>query len=1442
MCLTDRYVEEPTHYITRTIKSTASPQHIEACKHLYSMVFDNPIRHITDNNKTHYPTFWGFNSWEEFETRYNRIPLKECRRYFELCKSKIRKLTFDFDDGSKSPKTKLNIPVDVFNETIKRWGEIINDFLINVCGYTGDLTYKCLYVKEGDIINSVHIIYNEVWVHYLDNKDIVKTLNAENETENSVLSGFLADTAVYGSTQNFRLLHNTKANQYRPLICDMEEEEHKDDIKYNYNIKDTLIGSYNDEVANIHYTAPPIIDTSLICGEATIINNPPKDPKPLTDPIIEASITPERETNKPIRYYTDIEDVLSDAIRDLNDRIFTREHAHKWITLTNIFKKYQLYSMVDWGQLSINRSGGDYEENARFIKMIDIKKTTSGFPSLLIILNEYLDNYTLEQRREWDYKDICECVEEMNNLDGGTISTNKHILKQLEEGLTKVVKKDMLITDINGDLVFCFSPSMGTLISGGETINYFYQYQLRNSLGSNSDLYYKQHHKEIIRIDDIAGKETEDIIDAYITNTTDPNNRLMAINAYCGSGKTYHIVQRIIKYISTHNTKPFMLISPNNSLNKEMVGNIEGYEVSIKSHLDKTIQAGDNIITSLESLKKTLTRVGDFFSIVILDEIESILSHFEADTTNLKGNDKARVFTLFCQVLRKADKVIILDANVSKYRLELIANIMKVEEPPLYIFNTNNYLNYNHNIYVNEPLFRHNLSIDILNNKKVVICSDSRRFTDSHFNSLVWELKRMKGKARNILLVNGTRLVITTIEEGKRTDILNSKEEKDRSEFYENIEQTLSDNKIDFFIYSPSITAGISVNKYTFDVLYCDFTNMVMCVRLMFQMFYRIRNLTEKSINIHFKYLPKPLCKATDLITYKKHCELPNKIMVENNTFELDDDEQYNPVEDDLFYTMRSNNKLELFESKKNAYQILYILMTYNNGVSLNFNTTHYKLDEDHPYYDFGEELKAKEYHDYKTTDIHYTDEATGEIYLDIKKYVNTKIEIDRNKEIRDRGDEVDDGEIDYIFYGKFSNLIDFTIMGVEEDGRDKVDYKASGLFRLGDIIDYSYSNGVDGVDKPFKCDRIDHVDVITIKIMEKWVNYINSMDFYNGFMKDHVRKDIRALKRQLNPNNDNKNTYVATAEDEKKMKYDKMNDYIAGNNKTHAYKEFNKALNKPPHHITDDVYLSRLMGLNPLKEHSQYINYPHEQGLTIIERPITDGENEVILSNSVMYALFKQPDIIKISNDIMGLDIIGFKPKPYTKKSDMFKILFKVMAYGGRCVKYINGHTTKPEDNFKIGLNKGFYYRDYQHIRIGDRFITDYEYMEFTNIIKNISVQTSIPAYLFNRYTEDEVLKVRKGVYIKQSQPLLKVETKASKNIKRSIQYIHTGDTIDKIPLYKQTITRYNAEPYHIYTPYTPNPAVITITTTQPHKALQEDINDDIIAYIKNKGVPLTL
>jgi len=136
--------------------------YLEATDYKYCLAFQqlsNP------NLKGSFFKYYGYNEWTDFISQYNNANLKQ---FFEVCKSKNRRLYFDID--------KLNIPFSDFNEIDII--DNINTFIKNNTDYTGNLDYCYFYcVDVNNNINSIHIIYKEVIISYEDNKDLATALN-----------------------------------------------------------------------------------------------------------------------------------------------------------------------------------------------------------------------------------------------------------------------------------------------------------------------------------------------------------------------------------------------------------------------------------------------------------------------------------------------------------------------------------------------------------------------------------------------------------------------------------------------------------------------------------------------------------------------------------------------------------------------------------------------------------------------------------------------------------------------------------------------------------------------------------------------------------------------------------------------------------------------------------------------------------------------------------------------------------------------------------------------------------------------------------------------------------------------------------------------------------------------------------------------------------------
>jgi hypothetical protein len=126
--------------------------------------------------------------------------------------------------------------------------------------------------------------------------------------------------------------------------------------------------------------------------------------------------------------------------------------------------------------------------------------------------------------------------------------------------------------------------------------------------------------------------------------------------------------------IEEYAPKKILFITCRQSLAYNLQGSFS--EEGVENYLGGTYNA-PRLICSLESLQKLIKRdvfkrrwVVPYFDMVVLDESESLLAHFESDTL---GN-KMSVFVTFDAILKKCGKVVALEGDFGNRSYDYLLN------------------------------------------------------------------------------------------------------------------------------------------------------------------------------------------------------------------------------------------------------------------------------------------------------------------------------------------------------------------------------------------------------------------------------------------------------------------------------------------------------------------------------------------------------------------------------------------------------------------------------------------------------------------------------------------------------------------------------------------------------------------------------------------------
>lgn len=177
---------------------------------------------------------------------------------------------------------------------------------------------------------------------------------------------------------------------------------------------------------------------------------------------------------------------------------------------------------------------------------------------------------------------------------------------------------------------------------------------------------------------------------------TEIHDGLTFIKSPKGSGKTEFLKKHVYKYISRYNSledyeedtsdhdKPLyhkdrtiLLIGHRRSLIGEICK-----RVGLHSYLDDDKLSQNEIIKKKERYGvclDSLWRVKEAtYDTIIIDEVEQVLSHFLSSTIAAK---RLNIYHIFAQLLRRAKKIIVLDADISWVSFNSLTDIFAGEEP-----------------------------------------------------------------------------------------------------------------------------------------------------------------------------------------------------------------------------------------------------------------------------------------------------------------------------------------------------------------------------------------------------------------------------------------------------------------------------------------------------------------------------------------------------------------------------------------------------------------------------------------------------------------------------------------------------------------------------------------------------------------------------------------
>ena len=914
-----------------------------------------------------------------FKNKSDKVKFIQSYKYnnlYEILKNDIVKPYFDIDYKTEDEHKSDDEVKLILNRFITEF----NTF------FTLPITSDNLYVyakrdDETSKIKSIHIVVSGFQTTKEQLKECVKNINKQRKlTSFKALVGGL-DGKVYNTRKLFSLPHQRKLGKteyFDWFYCfDNDKSKYGDGAIFKY-----LINDVKNCVFNSYY------------------DNPQEYVKCIENKIIMEEKLKEKQENIIIKdgmIKLNPSNIVDTLLEHLPQKFYDSggwQHISRQIVM-NKFNGYQ-----KWLDESVKKSPKyEIEQNKQWANKLDDKYATLNLTKHLNFLNTEFDlcfiwdrsNYFTEELINW----LCK-------ISKTTQSELKATIKRTTEENQKQKKQmDKIMVGNN----YTFNLKNQTLINDIlQTINYFgmetkfnNQYGIINAEQIIQDDSDESKFKTITQTDNNESKFetiTQDKIESTMINfLEDTKDKLSGWQMKWGCGKSYHGLTTIVKWAETNN-KRIIALTHLNTLNSEMTASMEKNRTTdeknaVISHSDlndkekcKNICNAPIIVSSLESLGTVLKYNKNVpIDIVVFDESESIENAFIS--TTFKKFSAFEVSEMIRKLVRDAKKVVCMDCDLSRERMNIIHNILIDDDNDntkmaLYKCDHNSWEDYKYIIHTQKQHMNKALITDIFKKNKRILYPTNAKTDGKSIYKLIRLNTKIHKNPKNIMIVSAdgieyikdgieyTESIVKVWKSELNQIPLNNEEiisykskiaigkyaKVVKNAVFVDFETAVKDLKIEILIYSPSITCGISFGnhktEFLFDKLYGYATKGSITAREYLQMLHRCRNLKDKEINLHIKNGLTPISPLIDnsmvepLILNHQHLKFCD-----------DDDKWWNGVDfkkykmTKLYQELITSCVKEKINSERNYAQELLGKLKVNHGMKVLIKHIFYESVED---------------------------------------------------------------------------------------------------------------------------------------------------------------------------------------------------------------------------------------------------------------------------------------------------------------------------------------------------------------------------------------------------------------------------------------------------------------------------------------------------------------
>lgn len=794
--------------------------------------------------------------------------------------------------------------------------------------------------------NNVYQVINQLEIKPywdIDYKDIVGGSFTEEALEKQ-LSIMIKEfkTAFNGNIEREDFIIETRKDYpYTSihLIVDCVSVNVKDLIKFNYYLKDKYGDEFSyDKKVYTNYRLFRMCNMwKLSSGpESVLINHKSSIHKPLESRIIsDTSKTKKIKLKKEIREMAkglikSIEysvpdivktgkevivnsinmDLVYDLLNDLHKSFFL---SGEWTFITRLIIRdlecenmdFKRNLLRDWGIKSAEKVDNKWtmKQNENYIrncrKSIETLKNC-GLNSFIKVVNKYLDYQLITEKKIINER----MIKYISNHSGLNASEIIETIETTEEDAEWFMFNDDCVWNRRNQYLI--------------NDNVFYNYNEIEYSDRIQSINYEIDYDDTITDINEMKKFNEMLLDKEIHN--------LIVKAKWGTGKSHYSMTPIIEKLCKNKHNKILIITENNSLNAELYNKFKKYGfITHQSHNEK-VGKYNRYICSVES--SIDINIYDY-DLVVLDEYETILSQYESEETiNKKSSGDKSVnyknYINFKKIITDTGRLLIMDADISKNRIEWIKEIRSGEYHSVFI-DINNFNDCVFNQYINKETFNSRLYNDFQSGLRLIISSNSKRKINEYYRSLL-DFNKIRND-RVILKIDGDGAEIDIREKTINGDWVSVKHECDSADSLRNevkkngLEDFLEKNNVDILLYTPTIKTGLSVNQEYFHKHYsfgmCGSVNS----RTYLQMLFRARLLKKREFNIFItggfklrKYVDSDRMGEVFINIASVHKTLNYKMGI----FNCNEDDKENMSMDNHYFALRMNNKVENFNSNLN--------------------------------------------------------------------------------------------------------------------------------------------------------------------------------------------------------------------------------------------------------------------------------------------------------------------------------------------------------------------------------------------------------------------------------------------------------------------------------------------------------------------------------------------